>query len=157
MTSPETRRIRVGLGMLGLDVHTKGIRSLAVQLRDQGFEVIMFGEHLTPEQLAVGVVQEDVDVVGVSFSSAAYVKHCRNLIAELKRHGAEDVPVMVGGLIHADDHETLRDMGIRGIFGPGSELPAIVDFLRELPIGSPLLKEATRGQGHQPGDRVPPG
>lgn len=130
MTNRETHGIRVGLGMLGLDVHTKGIRSLAVRLRDHGFEVIMFGEHLTAEQLALSVLAEDVDVVGVSFSSAAYVKHCRNLLAELKRHGVDDVPVMVGGLIHADDHETLRGMGIHGIFGPGSELPGIVDFLR---------------------------
>jgi len=133
MSNPERQGIRVGLGMLGLDVHTKGIRSLAVRLRDRGFEVIMFGEHLTPEQLAAGVVAEDVDVVGVSFSSAAYVKHCRGLLAELARQGAADVPLMVGGLIHADDHETLRAMGIRGIFGPGSEISAIVDFLRELP------------------------
>ena len=87
---PQTPRIRVGLGMLGLDVHTKGIRSLAVRLRDRGFEVIMFGEHLTAEQLASGVVAEDVDVVGVSFSSAAYVKHCRNLLSELKRQGADE-------------------------------------------------------------------
>ena len=157
MTHPQTPRIRVGLGMLGLDVHTKGIRSLAVRLRDRGFEVIMFGEHLTAEQLASGVVAEDVDVVGVSFSSAAYVKHCRNLLAELKRQGAEDVPVMVGGLIHADDHDMLRAMGIRGIFGPGSEIPAIVDFLRELPTSSPTPKETARDQRDQPGDRVPPG
>ena len=106
--------------MLGLDVHTKGIRTLSIRLRDEGFEVIYLGEHLTNTQLVRAAIAEDVDCVGVSFSSASYVKHCRALLEELERLEASDIPVVVGGLIHADDHPVLEEMGIAGIFGPGS-------------------------------------
>ena len=70
------------------------------------------------------VIAEDVDCVGVSFSSASYIKHCRALLAEMERLDASDVPVVVGGLIHADDHPVLEEMGIAGIFGPGSATAA---------------------------------
>lgn len=126
------RPARIALGMLGLDVHTKGIRTLSLRLRDEGFEVVYLGEHLTTTQLVQAVIAEDVDCVGVSFSSASYVKQCRTLLQEMERQGASDVPVVVGGLIHADDHEVLQEMGIAAIFGPGSATRQIADSLHEL-------------------------
>jgi methylmalonyl-CoA mutase C-terminal domain/subunit len=123
---------RIALGMLGLDVHTKGIRTLTIRLRDEGFEVIYLGEHLTTEQLVRSAIAEDVDCIGVSFSSAAYVDHCRGLLKEMGRHEASDIPVVVGGLIHADDHPVLRELGIAGIFGPGSTTKGIAESLRAL-------------------------
>lgn len=123
---------RIALGMLGLDVHTKGIRTLSLRLRDAGFEVVYLGEHLTTTQLVRAVISEDVECVGVSFSSASYVKHCRALLAEMQKLDASDIPVVVGGLIHADDHPVLNDMGIAGIFGPGSSTEKIAASLHEI-------------------------
>ena len=123
---------RIALGMLGLDVHTKGIRTLSLRLRDAGFEVIYLGEHLTTMQLVRAVIAEDVDCVGVSFSSASYLKQCRSLLAEMERLEVSDVPVVVGGLIHVDDHPALKEMGIAGIFGPGSATDQIVASLRQI-------------------------
>lgn len=122
--------IRCLLGMLGTDVHTKGIRTLAQLLRDQGIEVIYVGEHNTCEGMVNALIAEDPDVVGLSFSSSAYVQYLQQLTDLMKAKGVGDIPVMVGGLVHAEDHDRLRSMGISGIFGPDSRLQDIVEYLR---------------------------
>jgi methylmalonyl-CoA mutase C-terminal domain/subunit len=114
--------------MLGLDVHTKGIRTLAFRLREYGCEVIFFGEHLTAKALAKAAIAEDVDLIGVSFSSGAYVDHCRDLLKEMAAQDGGRIPLMIGGLIHADDRAALNEMGIMGIFGPDSKIEDIVAF-----------------------------
>jgi methylmalonyl-CoA mutase C-terminal domain/subunit len=116
--------------MLGTDVHSKGIRTLAQILRDAGIEVIYLGEHNSVEGMANAVIDEDADIVGLSFSSAAYLAYTRQLIDALARKGIADVPVMIGGLIHPDDHDALRAMGVAGIFGPGAAMTDIIDFVR---------------------------
>lgn len=122
----------VGLGMLGLDVHTKGVRTLAARLREYGCDVSYLGEHLTPRALARGARNADVDLIGVSFSSGAYVDHCRDLLAAMAEEGVNDIPVMIGGLIHEDDHAALKAMGIKGIFGPGSTIEQIIEFIGQV-------------------------
>ncbi|HEX5805339.1 MAG TPA: cobalamin-dependent protein [Macromonas sp.] len=124
-------RIRCLLAMLGTDVHSKGIRTLAQLLRDQGVEVIYLGEHNTAEGLINALIAEDADVLGLSYSTATYVHYTRDLMQKMQAAGVSDVPVMLGGLIHADDEPALRDMGVQGIFGPGSTLPDIVAFLQQ--------------------------
>lgn len=136
----------VGLGMLGLDVHTKGVRTLAERLREFGCDVSYLGEHLTPRALARGARDADVDIVGVSFSSGAYVDHCRDLLAAMAEEDVNDVPVMIGGLIHEDDHAELKAMGIKGIFGPGSTIEQIVEFIGQV--------ARTRVQGVAEADRA---
>ena len=121
--------VRCVLGMLGTDAHTKGIRTLSRIFRDAGVEVIYLGEHNTYEQFAASVASEDADLAGVSFSTAGYVKHVGALMRALDDAGAADVPVMVGGLIHAEDEPALRDLGVAGIFGPGSSTESILDFV----------------------------
>lgn len=123
--------IRCLLAMLGTDVHTKGIRTLAQLLRDQGVEVIYLGEHNTAEGLIQALIAEDADVVGLSFSTATYLHYTRDLLDKMRAAGVGDVPVMLGGLIHPDDEPALREMGVRGSFGPGSTLPQIVAFLEQ--------------------------
>jgi methylmalonyl-CoA mutase C-terminal domain/subunit len=122
--------VRCLLGMLGTDVHSKGIRTLAQILRDAGIEVIYVGEHNSVAGMARAVVDEDADIVGLSFSSAAYLEYTRQFVAALHENGAGDVPVMIGGLIHPDDHAVLREMGVAGIFGPGSAMPDILAFVQ---------------------------
>ncbi|MWV29296.1 cobalamin B12-binding domain-containing protein [Aurantiacibacter rhizosphaerae] len=124
--------VRCLLGMLGTDVHSKGIRTIAQLLRDAGIEVIYLGEHNSVKGMASAAVDEDADLVGLSFSSAAYVTYTRQLVEEMKRIGAQDIPIMLGGIIHPDDHAELREMGVRGIFGAGSTTEEIVEFVRSM-------------------------
>jgi methylmalonyl-CoA mutase C-terminal domain/subunit len=124
--------VRCLLGMLGTDVHSKGIRTIAQFLREAGIEVIYLGEHNSVQGMARAAVDEDADLVGLSFSSAAYVEYTRQLVMEMARIGASDIPVMLGGIIHPDDHQALYDMGVRGIFGAGSTTNEIIAFVRSM-------------------------
>jgi methylmalonyl-CoA mutase C-terminal domain/subunit len=116
--------------MLGTDVHNKGIRTLAQLLRDAGIEVIYLGEHNTVEGMVDAVIAEDPDVLGLSFSTASYVQYVERLCTCMRARGVADVPVMLGGIIHQEDHATLTGFGVKGIFGPGSGLPDILAFLQ---------------------------
>lgn len=122
-------RVRCLLGMLGVDVHSRGLRTVARILRDAGVEVIYLGEHNSAAAMAAAAVAEDVDVVGVSFSVSTYTHYVTELVEELRKIGADDIPVMVGGLIHPEDHDALRALGVAAIFGPGSTTDEIVDWV----------------------------
>jgi methylmalonyl-CoA mutase, C-terminal domain len=122
-------RVRCVLGMLGTDVHSKGIRTLARHFRDAGMEVVYLGEHNTPGGFAAAVSAEDADIVGLSFSTASYLHYVEEFMTAMSSAGLLDVPVMVGGLIHTDDEPFLRELGVAGIFGPGSTTDAILEFV----------------------------
>jgi methylmalonyl-CoA mutase C-terminal domain/subunit len=122
-------RVRCVLGMLGTDVHSKGIRTLSRIFRDAGIEVIYLGEHNTCEGFASAAAAEDADLVGLSFSTASYMTYIREFVRAMAAAGVADVPVMVGGLIHPEDQPELRELGISGIFGPGSTTDQILDFV----------------------------
>ena len=126
-------RVRCLLGMVGVDCHSKGLRTLARLLRDRGVEVIYVGEHNTADGLAEAAATEDVDVVGVSFSTSTYLHHSAELVAAMRRAGVADIPVMIGGLIHSDHEEELARIGVARVFGPGSTTDEIMDFLHGLP------------------------
>jgi methylmalonyl-CoA mutase C-terminal domain/subunit len=127
--------------MLGTDVHTKGIRTLAQLLRDLGIEVIYLGEHNTSEGFVNAIIAEDVDAVGLSFSTATYLHYTRDLLNKMHAAALDSVAVMVGGLIHPEDEAELRAIGVKGIFGPGSTTQQILDFLVEV-TGKPLSPSA---------------
>jgi methylmalonyl-CoA mutase C-terminal domain/subunit len=126
-------RVRCLLGMMGVDCHSKGLRTLARLLRDRGVEVIYVGEHNTADGLAEAAATEDVDVVGVSFSTSTYLHHSAELVSAMRRAGVADIPVMIGGLIHSDHEEELARIGVARVFGPGSTTDEIMDFLNGLP------------------------
>ncbi|MFA5631442.1 MAG: cobalamin-dependent protein [Porticoccaceae bacterium] len=135
-----TIKIRCMLAMLGTDVHSKGIRTLAQVLRDEGVEVIYLGEHNTAESLINAILSEDPDVLGLSFSTSTYIHYTRDLLDKMRAAGVGDVPVMLGGLIHPDDEDALRELGVKGIFGPGSVTRDIVEFLVSV-TGKPLASQ----------------
>jgi methylmalonyl-CoA mutase C-terminal domain/subunit len=118
--------------MLGVDVHSRGLRTVARILRDAGIEVIYLGEHNSAAGMAAAAVSEDVDVIGVSFSVSTYTHYVAELMTELTRAGADDIPVMVGGLIHPEDTDALKALGVAAIFGPGSTTDAIVEWVSGL-------------------------
>lgn len=121
--------VRCMLAMLGVDVHSRGLRKLARMLRDRGVEVIYLGEHNTAAAVAAAIGAEDPDVVGFSFSNSTYLEQMAEFFQVTAAAGVDDVPVIVGGLIHTDDEPALRSMGVAGVFGPGSSVDEILVFL----------------------------
>jgi methylmalonyl-CoA mutase C-terminal domain/subunit len=124
------RKIRVLVAKPGLDGHDRGAKVVARALRDAGMEVIYTGIRQTPEMIAEAALQEDVDVVGLSILSGAHMALCPKVVKLLREQGMDDVLVVVGGIIPDEDVPKLREIGIRGIFGPGTSTQEIVDFIR---------------------------
>ncbi len=114
----------------GLDGHDRGAKIIARALRDAGMEVIYTGLHQTPEQIVETAIQEDADAVGISVLSGAHMTLVPRIIDGLRAQGADDVLVVVGGTIPADDAGELIDRGVAAIFTPGAPTSEIVAFLR---------------------------
>ena len=124
-------RIRVLVAKPGLDGHDRGAKVVARALRDAGMEVIYTGLRQTPEMIAEAALQEDVDVVGLSILSGAHMALIPRTIQLLRDNGQDDVIVVAGGIIPDDDIPALREMGVKGVFGPGTPTQKIIDFVRE--------------------------
>ena len=128
---PESKRkIRVVVAKPGLDGHDRGAKIIARALRDAGMEVIYTGLHQTPEQIAETVIQEDADAVGLSILSGAHMTLVPRVLALLKEKQADDVVVIAGGTIPAEDITELKQIGVAEIFTPGASTQEIVDFVR---------------------------
>jgi methylmalonyl-CoA mutase, C-terminal domain len=127
-----TAPLRVLLGKVGLDGHDRGIKLVARALRDAGMEVIYTGLHQTPEQVVNTAIQEDVNAIGLSLLSGAHNYLLPRVIELLKQKGAEDIIVFGGGIIPDADVSGLKAAGVRHIFGPGTPMAGIVDFLKGL-------------------------
>jgi len=115
----------------GLDGHDRGAKVVARALRDAGMEVIYTGLRQTPEQVVEAALQEDVDVIGLSILSGAHGYLVPRMMELLRKAGAADVLVTVGGIIPEEDVKALEAAGVRGIFGPGTPTDAIVKFIME--------------------------
>jgi methylmalonyl-CoA mutase, C-terminal domain len=126
-----SRRIRVVVAKPGLDGHDRGAKIIARTLRDAGMEVIYTGLHQTPEQIVETAIQEDADAVGISILSGAHMTLVPKILTLLKEQGAEDVLVVVGGTIPADDIAELKRLGVAEVYTPGAPTAQIVDFLKE--------------------------
>lgn len=118
--------IRVLLGKVGLDTHDRGIKLVALWLRDAGMEVSYLGPYHSPEDLASVAAQEDVDVVGVSFLDGGHLGWSQDLLAAMDTRQAADIPIIVGGTISAEDRESLMSEGIFEVAPPGTPLETIV-------------------------------
>ncbi|WP_456468614.1 cobalamin B12-binding domain-containing protein [Archaeoglobus sp.] len=133
MEAQLTRKIRVIVAKPGLDGHDRGAKVVARALRDAGFEVIYTGIRRTPEEIAETALQEDADVVGLSILSGAHLELTPLVIEELRKRGLEpnrDVLVILGGIVPEEDVEKLREMGVAKVFGPGTPLEEIIEFIR---------------------------
>ena len=124
-------KIRVVIAKPGLDGHDRGAKIIARALRDAGMEVIYTGLHQTPEQIVETAIQEDADAVGVSILSGAHMTLVPRILEGLRENGAEDVLVVLGGTIPAEDADELCKQGVAAVFTPGAPTSQIVDFLRE--------------------------
>jgi isobutyryl-CoA mutase small subunit len=128
-------KIRVVIAKPGLDGHDRGAKIIARALRDAGMEVIYTGLHQTPEQIVETAIQEDADAVGISILSGAHMTLVPRILELLRENGADDVLVVVGGTIPADDAAELKRQGVADVFGPGAPTSDIVDFLRAASAG----------------------
>jgi methylmalonyl-CoA mutase C-terminal domain/subunit len=125
------RKIRVLVAKPGLDGHDRGAKMMTLGLRDEGMEVIYTGIRQTPESIVNVAIQEDVDVVGLSCLSGSHNYHFLKVIEILREKGMNHVLVLGGGIIPPDDVYSLRQKGVRGIFGPGTRIRDVADFIRE--------------------------
>ena len=125
------RPLKVLIAKPGLDGHDRGAKVLARGLRDEGFEVVYTGLRQTPEMVATAALQEDVDVVGLSILSGAHLTLLPRICELLRAEGMGDVLVIAGGIIPADDIPALKEAGVAAIFGPGTPIGEIADFMRQ--------------------------
>jgi len=124
------RRPRLVLAKPGLDGHDRGIKVIAMALREAGAEVIYLGLRVTPAQIAAATVAEDADAVGISVLSGAHLPIAERVLTALRAAGAS-APLAVGGTIPSRDGEALRRLGVAEVFPVGTALPdAVCGMLR---------------------------
>jgi methylmalonyl-CoA mutase C-terminal domain/subunit len=124
--------IRVLLAKVGLDGHDRGVKVVARTLRDAGMDVIYTGLHRTPEEVVNSAIQEDVDILGISLLSGAHMTICPRVMELLRERGAEDIIVVVGGVVPDDDVVALRQIGVREILLQDTAPRWIVERLTRL-------------------------
>jgi methylmalonyl-CoA mutase, C-terminal domain len=124
-----SQKTRVVIAKPGLDGHDRGAKVIARALRDAGMEVIYTGLRQTPEQIVSAALQEDADVIGLSILSGAHMHICPRIVELLREHKMDDVLVVVGGIIPDVDIPKLNELGIRGVFLPGTPMQDIVNFI----------------------------
>ena len=124
-----SRPIRVLVAKPGLDGHDRGAKVIARALRDSGMEVIYTGIRQTPEMIVQAAIQEDVAVLGLSILSGAHLEILPRIMSLMHEQGLQDVLVIVGGIIPEADRQPLTDMGISGVFGPGTSTGEIAKFI----------------------------
>jgi methylmalonyl-CoA mutase C-terminal domain/subunit len=125
------KKIRVLVAKPGLDGHDRGAKVIARALRDAGMEVVYTGIRQTPEMIAEAALQEDVNVIGMSILSGAHMALFPRVMDLLRENGLDDVLVIAGGIIPDEDVPALREMGVKGVFGPGTPTDEIVKFIHE--------------------------
>jgi methylmalonyl-CoA mutase, C-terminal domain len=123
------RKIRVVIAKPGLDGHDRGAKVIARALRDAGMEVIYTGLRQTPEQIVAAALQEDADAIGLSILSGAHNHICPRVMQLLDERGLGDVLVVVGGIIPDVDVPRLKEIGVAGVFRPGSSMQEIIRFI----------------------------
>lgn len=124
--------IKVLMAKVGLDGHDVGAKIVARALADAGMEVIYTGLRQTPEMIVNTALQEDVDIVGVSILSGTHMSFFPEILRLLREAGVEEIPVIGGGVIPAEDIVELKKLGVQGIFPPDSSVQAIVEFVKSL-------------------------
>src|SRR5579859_6799025 len=127
----DTRPIRVLVAKPGLDGHDRGAKVIARALRDAGMEVIYTGIRQTPEMIVEAAIQEDVDAILMSILSGAHMALFPKVMELLKKNDVDDILVAAGGILPDEDIPAIKAMGIKGNFGPGTPMSAIIEYVKE--------------------------
>lgn len=121
-------KVRVLLVKHWMECHDRGVKSVSAILRDAGFEVVYI-VYMRPEEVVTAAVQEDAEVIGMSFSTGAYDAHVPEVIRMLNEKGLKDVMVLVGGLIPDEDIGWLKKQGVREVFGAGADTKQLIELI----------------------------
>jgi methylmalonyl-CoA mutase C-terminal domain/subunit len=124
------RKVRVLVAKPGLDGHDRGAKVVARALRDAGMEVIYTGLRQTPEMVVEAALQEDVDVIGLSILSGAHMALVPRVVELLQANKLAHIKVFVGGIIPDEDVPRLKEIGVVGIYGPGTLTEDIIQDVR---------------------------
>lgn len=125
------KKVRVLMAKHILDGHDRGVKTAVKIFRDSGLEVIYI-IYRTPNEIVQTAMEEDIDVIGLSFFSGAYFENVPVLLDLLKKRKMDDVAVVLGGLIPDVDIPELLRMGVKGVFGPGSDLKKFTDLANQI-------------------------
>lgn len=125
------RPLKILIAKAGLDGHERGALVVAMGLRDAGMEVVYTGIRNTPEQIVIAALQEDVDVIGLSSLSGGHMAQFTRVMELLKKEKIKGLLVFAGGIIPDDDVKKLKKLGIKEVFGPGSSIASIVEFIKK--------------------------
>ena len=125
----DNSKTRILLVKHWMECHDRGVKSIATILRDAGFEVI-YTAYMSVRDILSAAVQEDVDVIGMSFSTQAYDVHVPELIKMMKEQGLQDVMLLVGGLVPNEDADWLKKQGVKEVFGAGADTNRLIDLLQ---------------------------
>jgi methylmalonyl-CoA mutase C-terminal domain/subunit len=125
------QKTRVLLSKIGLDGHDRGIRMIATWLSKAGMEIVYMGTHQTAERVARAAVEEDVDVIGLSFQGADHIPLVRMMAEQIKANGLEDRLLVVGGNIPRRDISVLKEMGVDEVFPSATPMSVCVAYVKE--------------------------
>ena len=124
-------KIRVLIAKVGLDGHDRGAKIVARTLMDAGMEVVYTGLRQTAEHIAMAAVQEDVDVVGLSFLAGDHMVLVPKVLQTLREKGLENIMVIAGGIILKHQILQLKKMGVQEVFLPGTPPAEIASYIQE--------------------------
>jgi len=125
------RKIKILVTKVGLDGHDRGAKVVSSLLKEAGMEVIYLGMYQTPEAIIKAAVDEDVDVIGLSYLSGEHLIFTPKIVEEMKKNDLDDVLLIVGGTFPAEDIPVMKEMGIDEVFGAGSLTEPIIQYIRE--------------------------
>jgi len=124
--------LKVIMAKLGLDGHDRGILLVSQWLRDAGMEVIYLGGYQTPENVANAAIQEDAQVIGLSFAGGDHLFHTKKMLEKMKEKGLQETTLIAGGVFPDQDIPKLKDLGAHAVFVAGTPMQEIVDFMKDL-------------------------
>ena len=125
------RKIKVIISKVGLDGHDRGAKVVAFLLKEAGMEVVYLGMYQTPEGIVKAAIDEDADVIGVSYLSGEHLVFTPKIVDEMKKNELDDVLFIAGGSFPPEDIPVMKEMGIDEIFRGGSLTDSIVSYIRE--------------------------
>jgi methylmalonyl-CoA mutase C-terminal domain/subunit len=124
------RKIKVVISKVGLDGHDRGAKVISTLLKEAGMEVVYLGMYQMPEGIIKAAIEEDADVIGVSYLSGEHLVFTPQLVKEMRKEGLDGVLLVAGGVIPPEDIPALKKMGINEVFVAGSMTQPIVEYIK---------------------------
>ena len=125
------KKIKILVTKVGLDGHDRGAKVVSSLLKEAGMEVISLGMYQAPEAIIKAAIDEDVDVIGISYLSGEHLIFTPKIVEEMKKNNLDDVLLIAGGTFPAEDIPVMKEMGIDEVFGAGSLTEPIIQYIHE--------------------------